>query len=210
MNLTRTGVDRKETDQRLLIWHIWMNKSTEPQSELSQNSKNSSAQTQKKIGANHSQSAAVLWRSHMPVSQHSLKSSVQHFCHGSKMPQLQYRSTTTLSDHTAAEHGCPRLSLLHYCLPASLSRCYQDILLHKFWQLQKAPGHLNVSQTQQVWNSRRAPRQQAKGDHSTDAWPQFRKVQQHILITAKEKGHPGAWSLVLGLLSTECITKWNA
>lgn len=35
----------------------------------------------------------------------------------------------------------------------------------------------------------------------------FRKVQQYTLITAMKMGNPGIWSLVLGLLSTECIIK---
>lgn len=123
----------------------------------------SSAQTQKGVVANHSHCAAVPWRPHMPRSQYSLKASVQHFCHGSKTPQ-----TATQIHYTPiwpqSCWGCAQGSLSYtYCLPASLRRCYQDILLHKFWQLQKTPRHLNVSQSEEVWNSRKAPRQQAKG-----------------------------------------------
>lgn len=73
--------------------------------------------------------------------------------------------------------------------------------------VQVLAGHLNASQSEEVWNPRRAPKPQAKEDHSTEAWPQFREVQQYTLITAMEMGKPGIWSLVLGLLSTERISK---
>lgn len=168
----------------------------------------SSAQTQKGVGANHSHCAAVPWRSHMPRSQYSLKSSVQHFCHGSKTPQtaIQIHYTPIWPQ---SRWGCAQGSLSYtYCLPASLRSCYQGLLLHKFWQLQKTPRHLNVSQSQEVWNSRKAPRQQAKGGHSTEAWPHFREVQKHIKITAMERSNPGAWFWVCS--AQECKSKRNA
>lgn len=177
----------------------------------------SSAQTQKRVGANHSHCAAVPWRSHMPRSQHSLKSSVQHVCHGSITPQtaIQIHYTPIWPQSC---WGCAQGSLSYtYCLPASLSRCYQDILLLKFWQLQKTSRHLNVPQSQEVWDSRKAPRQQAKGVTLLRLGLTLEKsVQQHTQITAPhtdpamERGNPGAWCLVLGLLITECISKRNA
>lgn len=198
-------IEKKQSDQTLLhlthldeqanIASVWTRSKLQKKS-------SSSAQAQKGVGANHSHYAAVLWTSQMPRSQYSLKSSVQHFCHGSKMPQTAIQILYTPIRPQSCWPQLSKAVSYAYCLPASLSRCHQDILLPKFWQLQKVPGHLNVSQPQKVWSSRRAPRQPPKKDHSTEAWPQFREVQQHILITAMERGNPGVWFLVLGLLST--------
>lgn len=197
-------IEKKQSDQTLLhlthldeqanIASVWTRSKLQKKS-------SSSAQAQKGVGANHSHYAAVLWTSQMPRSQYSLKSSVQHFCHGSKMPQTAIQILYTPIRPQSCWPQLSKAVSYTYCLPASLSRCHQRYPFAQVLAATESTWTLKC-QSQKVWSSRRAPRQPAKKDHSTEAWPQFREVQQHILITAMERGNPGVWFLVLGLLST--------
>lgn len=108
----------------------------------------------------------------------------------SKTPQ-----TTPLSDPRAAE-GVPK-ALLHL-----LPTCKPEQMLSRYPLTQVLASTENTrtfkSLSPKKINSRKTPRQQGKEDHSTEAWPHFREVQQHIQITAMERGNPGAWSLGSG------------
>lgn len=161
----QTVLDLTHLDEEVNIASVWTK--SKPKKKFPY-----SANTQKGAGANHSSAAVTMKISHGQIS-----AQLKIFSPALLSWQLNASDCNTdpLHPYLTAEllNMDVQGSLFYtYCQPAQLSRCYQDILLHKFWQLQKAPGDLNVSEAQEVWNSRRAPRQKAKGDHSTEAWPQ--------------------------------------
>lgn len=172
-------IEKEQSGQTLLhLPHLDAQQvSIKPQSESSLYSKKSPscAQAQKGLGTNHSLHAAVPWTSQLSRYQYSLKSSVQHFRHGSKTPQTATDIHYT-SNRLQSCWGCwslskvPSLTLTAYlqawadaskklrCTVWNCSLSQLGILLCKFWQLKEALGRLNASQSKEVWNPRRAPK----------------------------------------------------